>query len=115
MKGEIMSVYFAYHHEDTPILAKLVAMIVVGYAISPIDLIPDFIPILGYLDDVILLPMGIALAIKLIPAHVMAISRSKAKEHLQKKIKSHWGVIALIIALWVLFLSLMSLKVIKLF
>jgi uncharacterized membrane protein YkvA (DUF1232 family) len=64
----------------TPIAAKAVAALVVAYAISPIDLIPDFIPILGYLDDLLLLPAGIWLALRLIPQPVMEAARLKAQE-----------------------------------
>ena len=67
LKLEIGTLYYAYRHKETPLLAKILSAVVVGYALSPIDLIPDFIPLLGYLDDIIILPLGIALVMKLIP------------------------------------------------
>ncbi|WP_010490683.1 MULTISPECIES: YkvA family protein [Pseudomonas] len=71
LKRQVMMLWFSYRHPQTPWLPKVVAIIVVAYALSPIDLIPDFIPILGYLDDVILLPLGIWIVIKLMPAAVL--------------------------------------------
>ncbi len=71
LKKYIGVLYLAFKHPETPWYAKLLIVIVVSYALSPIDLIPDFIPILGYLDDLILLPAGISIAIKLIPKNVI--------------------------------------------
>ena len=84
LKGDTMVLYFAVRDPRTPLAAKLVAMAVVAYALSPIDLIPDFIPILGWLDDLILLPLGIALALRLIPAPVMADARDRAAAVMQR-------------------------------
>ena len=78
LKAELLVLWFCRSHPDTPLAAKILAALVVAYAFSPIDLIPDFIPVLGYLDDVILVPLGIWLALRLIPAHVIAESRLKA-------------------------------------
>jgi uncharacterized membrane protein YkvA (DUF1232 family) len=78
LKLEIHALYFASKHPHTPRRAKVVIALVVGYALSPIDLIPDFIPVLGYLDDLILLPLGVALAIKMIPHDVIAECRLRA-------------------------------------
>lgn len=98
LKLEIKVLYLAYKNKDTPWYAKFVAAIVVAYALSPIDLIPDFIPILGYLDDLILLPLGIALAIKLIPNHVLEKCRKLAKEEGQQgKLKIMWGAVIIVI------------------
>lgn len=79
LKTETYALYLAYRDPRTPWYARLFAACVVGYAFSPIDLIPDFIPVLGYLDDLILVPLGIALALKLIPANVMAECRARAQ------------------------------------
>jgi uncharacterized membrane protein YkvA (DUF1232 family) len=81
LKSDIIAIYFALKHPLTPLYARLVAALVVGYALSPIDLIPDFIPVLGYLDDVILLPLGIALAIKLIPSAILAACREEVQKN----------------------------------
>ncbi len=79
LKTELYALYLAYRDPRVPWHARLVAACVVGYAFSPIDLIPDFIPILGYLDDLVLVPLGIALALKLIPTAVMEESRARAR------------------------------------
>lgn len=80
LKLDINALYLACKDPKTPWYAKALAILVVSYALSPIDLIPDFIPILGYLDDIVILPIGIKLAIKLIPKEVMENSREKAKD-----------------------------------
>lgn len=91
--------YLAYKHPKTPIYAKLWAGIVIAYALSPVDLIPDFIPILGYLDDLVLIPAGIAIAIKLIPKEVL--EECKEKEADMKDAKKKGIVAGIIIAfLW---------------
>ena len=80
LKRETHALYLAGRDPRTPWPAKVVIAIVVAYALSPIDLIPDFIPVLGYLDDVLLLPLGIYLALKLIPAAVLADARHAAQQ-----------------------------------
>ena len=77
LKKQVHVVYLASRDRRTPWYAKAVAGLTVAYALSPIDLIPDFIPVLGYLDDLLIIPVGIALAIKLIPKEVMAEAREK--------------------------------------
>ncbi|HEV7803044.1 MAG TPA: YkvA family protein [Burkholderiales bacterium] len=78
LKGEVLALYEAARHPGTPWYAKLFIVAIVAYALSPIDLIPDFIPVLGFLDEIILLPIGIALALKMIPVDVMAECRARA-------------------------------------
>jgi len=85
LKIELLAVWFAYRHPKTPWYAKILVALIGGYAFSPIDLIPDFIPIIGYLDDVLLLPLGIYIAIRLIPKEVLDETRIKAKEWLEQK------------------------------
>lgn len=80
LKTETFVLYLAARHPDTPWYAKLLVAAIVAYAFSPIDLIPDFIPIVGYLDDLVLIPIGIALAIKLVPPHVLAECKARAQE-----------------------------------
>jgi uncharacterized membrane protein YkvA (DUF1232 family) len=80
LKVETYALYLAYRDPRVPWYARLWAAIVVGYAFCPIDLVPDFIPVLGYLDDLILVPLGILLALRWIPEQVMAESRVKARE-----------------------------------
>lgn len=80
LKAETFALYLAARHPETPWYAKLLIATIVAYAFSPIDLIPDFIPILGYLDDLILIPIGIAFAIKMVPPSVLAECRARAQE-----------------------------------
>jgi uncharacterized membrane protein YkvA (DUF1232 family) len=79
LKKDIPTVFVALRHKDTPVIAKIMAAVTVCYALSPIDLIPDFVPVLGYLDDVILLPVLIALTIKLIPHNVFEQCRKESE------------------------------------
>jgi uncharacterized membrane protein YkvA (DUF1232 family) len=78
LKRDVVALWLAARDRRTPLAARLVALAVAGYALSPIDLIPDFIPVLGYLDDLIIVPLGIALAIRLVPAQLMAEFRTRA-------------------------------------
>lgn len=80
LKAETFVLYLAARHPDTPWYAKLLVAAIVAYAFSPIDLIPDFIPIVGYLDDLVLIPIGIALAIKLVPPTALTECRERARE-----------------------------------
>jgi uncharacterized membrane protein YkvA (DUF1232 family) len=80
LREETFALYLAARHPQTPWYAKLLVAAVVAYAFSPIDLIPDFVPILGYLDDLVLLPIGIVWAIKLVPEVVLAECRVRTKE-----------------------------------
>jgi len=84
IKGDIFVLYFAARDPRTPLAAKIVTALVVAYALSPIDLIPDFIPVLGWLDDLIILPLGIALALKLLPPEVLAGARARAAAVLER-------------------------------
>ena len=79
LKKEIIAIYYAHQDARTGFLPKALMLITLGYALSPIDLIPDFIPVLGYLDDLIIVPGLIALSIRLIPADVMAAARERAE------------------------------------
>ena len=80
LKRDTLALYLAARHPRTPWYAKLVVAVVAAYALSPIDLIPDFVPVLGYLDDLLLLPLGIALAVRLVPADVLQDFRMRAAE-----------------------------------
>ena len=79
LKAQSYALYLAYKHPDTPWYAKAFAGLVAAYAFSPIDLIPDFIPVLGYLDDLVLVPLGVTLALKMIPAEVIAECQAEAE------------------------------------
>ena len=101
LKLETWAVYLAYRDPRTPWYARLVAVCVVGYALSPIDLVPDFIPVLGYLDDLILVPLGLALAIKMIPGPVLDECRERAKQDLVHG-KLGWQAGAIVVLTWLL-------------
>lgn len=103
VKRDAVTLWFAYRHPGTSWLPKALAAFVVAYALSPIDLIPDFIPVLGYVDDALLLPALIWLTIRMLPQDVLADCRVKADEwmsHGEGKPRSKWGA-ALVIAIWV--------------
>ena len=80
LKAQTLTVYFASRDRDCPISIKIFAMLVAAYALSPIDLIPDFIPILGLLDDIIIVPLGLALVIRLTPPEIIESARLKARQ-----------------------------------
>ena len=103
LKAQLLTLWFCRSHPGTPLLAKIVVALVVAYAFSPIDLIPDFIPVIGYLDDLILVPLGIWLALRLIPEHVIAASRHKADQWIaeKKRVARNYLVAALIVVVWI--------------
>jgi uncharacterized membrane protein YkvA (DUF1232 family) len=110
LKSETFALYLAARDPRTPWYAKLLVAGIVAYAFSPIDLIPDFIPVIGYLDDLILVPLGIALAIRMVPASVLAECRVRAQETIQNGkpvsrvagavIVVIWLMLAVLCALW---------------
>ncbi len=106
LKTELYALYLAYRDPRVPWYARLVAACVVGYAFSPIDLIPDFIPVLGYLDDLILVPLGIALALKLIPPPVLAECRERAQAIMALGKPINRVAAAAIVAIWLLLAGL---------
>ena len=101
LKAETLTLYLAARDPRTPWYAKLLVAGIVAYAASPIDLIPDFVPVLGYVDDLILIPVGIALAIKLIPDVVLAECRVRAQQAIQQGKPVSRVAGAVIIAIWV--------------
>jgi uncharacterized membrane protein YkvA (DUF1232 family) len=98
LKRDVVVIWIAARDPRTPMLARLIAAIVAAYAFSPIDLIPDFVPVLGYLDDLILVPLGIALVIRMIPPILLDAFTAQAKD--QAPGKSTWGI-AIIAAIWI--------------
>ncbi|MEH7130541.1 YkvA family protein [Neobacillus drentensis] len=101
LKQNLFVLYLAYKDNRVPWYAKWVAICVVAYAFSPIDLIPDFIPVLGYLDDIIIVPLGISLALKLIPAYIIEENREKAEEIRKNGKPKNWFVAVLFILIWI--------------
>lgn len=102
LKKEIITLYIAFKKKETPIYAKIFAIIVVSYALSPIDLIPDFIPVLGYLDDLILLPLGIKIAVKMISNDIIIESRKEAENIVLKDLIGAKIAAVSIVILWIL-------------
>ncbi len=101
LKSETYALYLAYRNPRVPLHAKLFAALVVGYAFSPIDLIPDFIPVLGYLDDLIVVPLGVALAVRMIPEDVLSESRKEAREMVERgETPVSRAAAAVIVVLW---------------
>jgi uncharacterized membrane protein YkvA (DUF1232 family) len=101
LKAEVYAMYLAYRDPRVPWYARLFAACVVAYAFSPIDLIPDPIPVLGYLDDLVLIPLGIWLVLKMIPPEVMADCRTRAQEELTGGKPVNWIAAGVIIAIWI--------------
>jgi uncharacterized membrane protein YkvA (DUF1232 family) len=102
LKSETLALYLAARDPRVPWYAKLLAASIVAYALSPIDLIPDFIPILGYLDDLILIPLGIVLLLRMIPSEVMVDCRARAQVEFAGKRPVSRAAAAVIIILWIL-------------
>jgi len=106
-KQHMVALYLAIRHPDTPILAKWLGIAVLGYALSPIDLIPDFIPILGYLDELILLPMGVYLVIKLLPPPVWEQCVEQAS-HSQLQLPKNRYAAGCIMLIWLMIIAAIS-------
>lgn len=102
LKRETYALYLACRDPRTPWYGRALAACVVGYAFSPIDLIPDFIPVLGYLDDLILIPLGIALVLKVIPPEVMTECREKAMAVMTSGKPTNWIAAGFIAAIWII-------------
>lgn len=102
LKRKVFILYFAYKDHRTPWYARIFAVCVVAYAFSPIDLIPDFIPVLGYVDDVILVPLGVAIALKMIPKTVVLECTGIAEERINKGKPKNWLAGSFIILIWII-------------
>lgn len=101
LKANLIVMYLAYRDPRVPLFTKIFAICVVAYAFSPVDLIPDFIPILGYLDDLILVPLGVYFALRLFPKEVLDEYRTKAEEQRKLGKPKNWITGTLIIVLWI--------------
>ena len=102
LKKETYAIYLACKDSRVPWYARALAAVVVAYALSPIDLIPDIIPVIGYLDDLILVPLGIALVLKMIPPPVLAECREKAETAMSQTTPTSWIAAVVIVAIWLL-------------
>jgi len=110
LKQYITALYLAYKRKDVPILAKILIAIIIAYALSPIDLIPDFIPILGYLDDLIILPVLIYFAIKLIPQNILDECKEEARDLWKNGKPKKWYYAIPIILIYILIILLIVKK-----
>ena len=112
VKRDVVALYIAGRDPRTPWFAKALAVAIAAYALSPIDLIPDFIPILGYLDDLLIVPLGILIVVRLIPKDLMAEYRETASA--RERRKSHhrqqgrWSVAALIVTVWLIVFAVIA-------
>jgi uncharacterized membrane protein YkvA (DUF1232 family) len=105
LKTQTFTLLLAAGHKKTPWYAKAFMILVVGYALSPIDLIPDFIPVLGYLDDLIIIPVGIYLALKMIPKDVYRECRAKAESEAINT-KAKWIGLGIILFVWLIVITI---------
>lgn len=106
LKADTAALYLALKRKDTPLLAKIIIALAVCYALSPIDLIPDFIPVIGFLDDVLLLPGLIVLAVKLIPAAVLDECREQSREMWADGKPKSWKFALPVIVIWLAVIAL---------
>lgn len=113
LKTDIPSVFLAFKKKETPWYAKIMAAIVVVYALSPVDLIPDFIPLLGYLDDIIILPVLIFLTVKFIPPKVFEECRKQAEGMWENGRSKKWYYAIPFILIWIAVIALIILAIIK--
>jgi len=100
LKSETYALYLAYRDPRVPWYAKLFAALVLAYAFSPIDLIPDFIPVIGYVDDLAIVPAGVAVALRMIPADVMEEARTSAADAMNSGKPVNWFMAAIIVLIW---------------
>jgi uncharacterized membrane protein YkvA (DUF1232 family) len=102
LRRDVLTLWFAARHPGTPLAAKLLALGLAAYALSPIDLVPDFIPVLGYLDELLILPIGILVCLKMLPEPVLAECRARAARWLEERGAKprSWVGAALILASW---------------
>jgi uncharacterized membrane protein YkvA (DUF1232 family) len=115
LKTEVYALYLAYRDPRVSWLARIFAALVVAYAFSPIDLIPDPIPVLGYLDDLILIPAGVVLARRMIPAEVLAECRARAKEVVASDKPVNRAAAVAIVAIWLITAGFMVVWLVKVF
>ena len=100
LKIEIYALYLAYRDPRVPWYAKAFVALVVGYAFSPIDLIPDPIPVLGYLDDLVLIPLGVVLVMRMIPSSVMTECQEEARKSMEEGKPTNWVAAGVVVAIW---------------
>ncbi len=99
LRRDVAALILAVRDPRTPLAARIIAALIVAYALSPIDLIPDFVPVLGYLDDLIIVPLGLALVLRLVPPALMAEYRASALQQPVSRLR--WVGATMVIALWI--------------
>lgn len=114
LRREVVAVYLAIRDPRTPWYARWLGLAVVAYAFSPIDLVPDFVPVLGYLDDLLLVPVGIWLVVRLIPDEVLRDARARVDEQLQRPKPVSWGGAAVVVLGWLVAAVVVALVVLRL-
>lgn len=105
LESEVYALYLAYRDPRTPLAAKALVILLVAYAVSPVDPIPDFVPGLGYLDELVVLPLGVALALRLVPDEVVAECRDRADGDIDAG-RARWVAAALTLLLWAVLAAL---------
>ena len=113
VNNAVMSIYFAYQDPRTPRYLKVISFVLIAYVFSPLDLIPDFIPILGQLDDFILIPLVVFLLIKLLPKEVYQEAKKKVETTDEREKPKMWQGIVIITAIWVLIGIMIALSILK--
>jgi uncharacterized membrane protein YkvA (DUF1232 family) len=113
LKNYLSALYLAYKRRDVPVYAKILIIIIIGYALSPIDFIPDFIPVLGYLDDIIILPILIYFAIKLIPKKILEECKEESKNLWKSGKPKKWYYGIPIIIIWLLVIIIIVKNIVK--
>ena len=106
LKKDIPTVFLALKKKETPWYAKVLAILTIGYALSPIDLIPDFIPVIGYLDDVIILPLMVAVTIKLVPNNIIDQCRIESEQIWKDGKPKKWYYATPIVFIWLIIIAL---------
>jgi uncharacterized membrane protein YkvA (DUF1232 family) len=114
LKKQVIVLSIACRDPGVPLAPKLVLLLAIGYALSPIDLIPDFIPVLGILDDILIVPALIGLSIRLIPPEIMERARERAKTE-KPELKDNWFFAVVFVLLWVLIFASIIMAIVRLF
>lgn len=114
IKWDTLALYLAFRDPRVPLKAKVIIGVTVAYALSPIDLIPDFIPVLGYLDDLVLVPLGIRYAVKAVPKEVMEECRRRARVEFRKGSPKSWKAAIVVVLIWLGLLVLFAFLMLKL-
>lgn len=113
LKKQLPAIYLALKRKDTPVLAKIFALVTVVYALSPIDVIPDFLPVLGYLDDVVILPLLATITIKLIPDSILTECQKEAENLWKTGKPEKWYYGVPVVAFWLLIIGTIVYKILK--